>query len=221
MCILNLHELWYQCCLCAFLRPNLSRWMRRTRPIPWCLWLPCPRSPSTSRPSTASLHQKMGPTPPPPLTDTLPPRPQWPTRRCESWHPWPPVLPITHWDTLHTSPSAASETVHTLRQIQHESTKYVHLPSSFPQPAPLGTMMTTTMELMTMMTIMTMPVMWKVWDHWPLLVSRGAYIRCVWDWDCSAGHWLGFVSCPDFSLVVTIIGESPNNAKCVLIPDEE
>ena len=52
------------------------------------------------------------------------------------------------------------------------------------------------------------------------LGSRGAYRRCVWDWDCSAGHWL--VSCPNFSLVVTIIVESKNNAKYVLlIPDKE
>lgn len=164
LCILNLYGLWCQWCLCAFLRPNLSRWMRRTRPTPWCLWLLYPRSHSTSRPSMVSLHQKMGPTLPPPPTDTLPPRPQWLTRRCESWHPDLLVLSITHWDTLPTTPSAASETVHTLRQIQHESTKYIHLPSS--STAPLGTMTTTTtMKFMTMKTIMSMPVMWKIWDQ--------------------------------------------------------
>lgn len=40
----------------------------------------------------------------------------------------PPVpVAITWWDTKHTSPIAASQTVHTLRQIQHESIKCIHL----------------------------------------------------------------------------------------------
>ena len=177
--------------------------MRRTRPIPWCQWLPCPRSPSTSPPSTASPHRKMGPTPPPPLTDTPPPRPPWLTRRCESWHPWPPC-PTQHplGRTTHKPLSCLRDCPHTETNSQ-EPIKYIHLPSSPLQHAPLGTT-TTTMKLTT---IMTMPVMWKDWDHWPSLVSRGANSS---------------ISCPDFCLVVTILVKSPNNAKHVLlIPDEQ
>lgn len=67
-----------------FFRLNLSRWTRRTRPTHWCLWPPCPRSPSTNPLSTGSLHQKMGPAPAPQLTGTLPVGPLWLTLRCES-----------------------------------------------------------------------------------------------------------------------------------------
>lgn len=65
-----------------FFRLNRSRWTRRTRPIRWYLWPPCPRSPSTNPPSTGSLRQKMGPALR--LTATLPAVPLWPTPRCES-----------------------------------------------------------------------------------------------------------------------------------------
>lgn len=178
-------------------RPSLSRWTRRTRLTPWCPWPPCLRSPLTSPLPMESLHQRMGPTPPPPLMDTPRPRPLWLTLKCESWHPpttslyYPsstgthnPELPLlpqrlsTHWDKLNM----------------------IHLPSS----SPPGTVKTTMMKLITKMTIMTMPVMWKVWDNWPLLVSRGDYKRCVWHWDWSAGHWLRSVSCPLSSLFVII-----------------
>lgn len=67
-----------------FFRLNLSRWTRRTRPTHWYLWPPCRRSPSTNPLSTGSLHQKMGPTPAPQLTGTLPVGPLWLILRCES-----------------------------------------------------------------------------------------------------------------------------------------
>lgn len=131
VCFLTLVVLWGQRCLCLFLRPNLSRWMRRTRPIPWCRWLPCPRSPSTSPLSMASLHRKMGPTLPPPLTDTPPPRPPWLTRRCESGHPWPPR------PTQHPLGRTTHKPLRCLRDCPHTETNSqepikIHSPSLFP-----------------------------------------------------------------------------------------
>lgn len=102
----------YQHHTSLFVRLSLSRWMRRTRPIRWCPWLPSPRSPSTSQPQMVILLQKMGPTPPPLSTDTLPPRHHWLTQRCESWRPWV-VLHFTHLYTLPTSSPAASDCPHT------------------------------------------------------------------------------------------------------------
>lgn len=50
---------------------------------------------------------------------------QTPVADTEMWIMTPshhlPVLPITHWDTQSRTPSAASKTVHALRQIKHES----------------------------------------------------------------------------------------------------
>lgn len=67
-----------------FYRLTPSRWMKRTRPTPWCPWLLCPRSLSTSQRSTESLHLRTGQTPPPPLTDTRQTKPKWQTQRCKS-----------------------------------------------------------------------------------------------------------------------------------------
>ncbi len=194
MCILKLR---YHCCLFAFPRLNLSRWMRRIRPILWCLWPPCPRNPSTSRLSTASLHQKTGPTPPPPLTDILPPRTQWLTQRCESRHPdliypsptgthYPqaPLLPhklSTHWDKFNTNPPDAFTS---------------------PQPAPLGTLITMTMKLMTDDDNDNACNVKRLGSLAFAGVSRSlSYICCVWDWALTGI----FFSLPDFGPVVTII----------------
>jgi len=211
MCILKLSEFWRQCCPHASLRPSLSRWMRRTRPIPWCLWPPSPKSPSTSRPPTASLRQKMGPTRPPPPTDTLPPRLRWPTRRCERWRPpWPPrrARRRRRDPPTHKALSTASETVHALRQIQHGSAARARLPSSAPR---------------------------RRWRYWqclqcekfgiagllPVPKKKGPTCAVFGTETAQRGTDWDFVSCPDFSRVVTIIVEATNNAKRVLLIPEE
>lgn len=72
--------------LCSFLRPSLSRWMRRIRPTLWCLWLLCLKSPSISRLQMGSPHQKTETTLHPPPMDTPLTRPKWLTLRCDPPH---------------------------------------------------------------------------------------------------------------------------------------
>lgn len=143
---LSVLDLWYQCCLCSFLRLNLTRWMRRTRPTPWYLWLPSHRNPLTSRLSTASLRQKMGPTPTPTprLTDTLPARRQWLTLRCESYRGFLHYLSParTHYTQAILLPQRPS-----MKSIWKVKMIPPHLPSSSFQPASLWTMITMTMTI--------------------------------------------------------------------------